>query len=1148
MYWRAAYYVLWLAFGFAGMRSAAQTSGSLKVEQVAENSITQTAGLKRGDILQSWSRGGAAGPLSTPFDVALVEIEEEPIGPVELKGVRNDGNSKLSWTLGPASWGLTVMPALDPAIEQQYREGARHLQEGNSVAAMDDWKRAAQSAGEQKCWILGQAADATSKQQLSNESDELYTEAVACARSNPAYAALLLRDWATALRGRKPADGAQRAKFVEEAQKHLQSAVDLLSGSEEHKLLTASMLYELGRLFAIRQDYKSAAKYFRQALEIQQVVAPDSLPMAASLANVANTSLDLGNSEEAELTHIKALAIVRKLAPGSMELARMLNNGGRIAQERYEPDTAQQYYVESLAITEKLAPGGLIWSSTLNNLTNMARGRGELARAEEYAQRALAARKKEDPNSLDTAQTLNNLSSIQQLRGDYVAAEQSLQRALHIQESEIPGSKSMAMTLTNLAILEQIRGEWDLSESYLLRALKIHQSTAPDSEHSISTLVSLGVLYYRTGQLSKSETYSKQAMAVVSSHNLPEEAEVGAINNLGAVYEKRKQLSLAEQRYRHAFDILQRSAPGSLDQAEVLQNLGDVAYARNKLADAEKQWEDALEIRQKLAPGTEVLADTLLSLGKLARQRQQNERAATYYSQAIDAVEAQDTRLGGTQESHAGLLAGYADLYHDYAALLLSEHRPALAFEIVERSRARALRSMLAERDLVFAGASSDLERDRKRNAAAYDQVLSQIGGLSQTKDPPEKQAAQLARLQLGLRELTAQRALFIDRLRRDSPRLAALQYPRTLDISGVCQALDSGTGLLSYSVGESSTELFVVLAGDDRLHTFHISAGRDRLRRQVDKYRKAIEGSGADSTPADRESRALYELLLAPAESVLQQSNRLLIVPDGPLLTLPFAALRRNDGTYLVFWRPLHFAPSATIYSELKSGRTPDSNAGTIVIFAEAQAPGPALQAELRTISRTGASLTPLPAAEQEAREIQHLYGDRAIAYINSDATEERAKSVDANARYIHFAAHAVLDDRLPLNSGLVLASSASSEGQRDNGFLQAWEFFEQVRWHSDLVVLAACQTGLGEEFAGEGLLGLTRAVQYAGARSVLATLWSIDDRSTAKLMQRFYGYLRAGDSKDEALRKAQLDLVKSPATAAPAFWAAFTLNGDWR
>ena len=180
---------------------------------------------------------------------------------------------------------------------------------------------------------------------------------------------------------------------------------------------------------------------------------------------------------------------------------------------------------------------------------------------------------------------------------------------------------------------------------------------------------------------------------------------------------------------------------------------------------------------------------------------------------------------------------------------------------------------------------------------------------------------------------------------------------------------------------------------------------------------------------------------------------------------------------------------------------------------------------------------------------------------FVGSDATEENAKSLPRNTRIVHFATHATLDERSPLDSAVVLSIPEEFEEGKDNGLLQAWEIFERFRVDADLVVLSACESGLGKEMGGEGLIGLTRAFQYAGARSVMASLWKISDRTTAELMVRFYKHLKAGLPKDEALRAAQMELIRGPIqvknekgdmeeidTSAPYYWAAFQIYGDWQ
>jgi CHAT domain-containing protein len=274
------------------------------------------------------------------------------------------------------------------------------------------------------------------------------------------------------------------------------------------------------------------------------------------------------------------------------------------------------------------------------------------------------------------------------------------------------------------------------------------------------------------------------------------------------------------------------------------------------------------------------------------------------------------------------------------------------------------------------------------------------------------------------------------------------------------------------------------------------------------------------------------------------------LISPDGPLHLLPFAALVRPGPrtSFLLEGKPLHTVLSATLYAELTRDRPPRRQ-GPVVAFADPlyrRASAGASPGD-RPLRRYLQGLPPLPGAREEVRSLASLFGADAVIYLGPEATEKRAKALPARARSLHFACHALLDPRFPLDSALALSVPLlESDG---DGLLQAWEIFERVRLDADLVTLSACETGLGRNAAGEGLIGLTRAFQYAGARSIVASLWSVSDRSTAELMRRFYTLLRAGGPKDLALQTAQREMVRGGgASSHPYHWAAFELIGDWR
>jgi CHAT domain-containing protein len=424
------------------------------------------------------------------------------------------------------------------------------------------------------------------------------------------------------------------------------------------------------------------------------------------------------------------------------------------------------------------------------------------------------------------------------------------------------------------------------------------------------------------------------------------------------------------------------------------------------------------------------------------------------------------------------------------------------------------------------------------------------------------------------LRELRDKREQIAVRIRQVAPGFASLQYPQPPSLPGIRNALDPGTTLLAYTVGDRETFLFAVSAKGPDLKVWTLNIGESALRDKINAFRNVIaRRDEASLRTVNLQGRELYDLLLKPAEGMIASSTRVLISPDGPLHLLPFAALvrKRSDardragGQYLIEWKPLHQVISATVYAELKGRRKQFTNrATTLVAFGDprylaidrskTEAIG---DPELRSVVRGGFGFASLPSSREEVESIAGLYPGRTLKFLGEEATEERAKSIGKDVRYLHFACHGLIDERFPLNSALALAMPANLGRGQDNGLLQAWEIFEHVRLDADLVTLSACETALGREIGGEGLLGLTQAFQYAGARSVLASLWGVADESTAELMKRFYGHLKAGKAKADALRLAQMDLIQgkdATRTSArdplshPFHWAAFQLIGDWK
>jgi CHAT domain-containing protein/Tfp pilus assembly protein PilF len=1103
------------------------------MEEVEPDGAGQAAGLRPGDVLLSWERvqpapaGGKIDWLNWPE----LEREQAPRGALRLLG-RRDGK-ELSVTLTREDWHLKVRPELPGPELERYTQGRKRIEAGALAEGLEIWSALADEAGK-------------------GQQPEI---------------ALWLRLRASLAAGEE--------RDFERAHKLLDAALDVAQHLGE-PLAVLCVRNARVSLLQRQNQLEQACEAARNALEIRQQLAPDGLSVATSLIELGNLMASRSNLDEAERSHRKSLELVEAHAPGSLLLGRVLNDLGADLFDRNDFAAAEQYYRRALELRMRLAPDSLATAGSLNNLGTVLRRRGDLTAAEDHFRRALALKEKLAPESLTLARSLDNLALTVLDRGHLATAEQLLQRSHVLVQRLAPGSGQEAGTLQNLALVALRRKERARSEEIFRKSLEIQRRLAPDSLAVAQTLSNLGNVALLREDWAEAERLYHAALEIQRARAPGTLTAASTLNGLGVAAREKGDLEAAERAFAEALAIRQKEAPGSLRCASTLADLGRLAHLGGDLERAEQLYRKALEIQQRLAPDNVDRAETLHRFGLLEQDRGRKELALDRYTEAVAVLEQQTLRLGGTQESQAEFAAGQIDSYRRAIGLLVELGRPAEALHLLERSRSRVLLQLVAERDLILTdGISPELERERKLCDAGYDRLQDRLQELR-----PQEDAEAIGALHARLRELRVQRERIRQQLRKLSPRLAGLRDPEPLDFAGIRRQLDPGTLLLAYAAGEARSHLFVVRAeadaGDHEPRVFELPVGEAELRQKVEAFRKWIEIRPAGPTARERLrelGQSLYERLVRPAEELIGPARRVLICPDGPLHVLPFGALivtgapgldRPEGPRYLIEWKPLHTAVSATLYAELRRPRAPAAGAAVgLAAFgdprypgqAAQQAAGPGQQVLRAAFSRLDV-LEPLEGSREEVDSIVELYGNQARAYLGVEATEETARAASGTARTLHFACHAVLDERSPLDSALVLSLPDPPEPGRENGLLQAWEIFEDVRMDADLVVLSACRTALGRELGGEGLLGLTRAFQYAGARSVLATLWSVSDRSTARLMRSFHASLRSGLPKDQALREAQVQLIRESRrsgqddvdTAHPFHWAGFVLIGDWR
>ncbi len=783
----------------------------------------------------------------------------------------------------------------------------------------------------------------------------------------------------------------------------------------------------------------------------------------------------------------RALAIIEQLAPGSLAVAASLGNLGNVASNQGDVSAAREYYQRALAIHDRLAPGSLAVAASLNNLGNVASNQGDLPAARDYHQRALAIRDRLAPGSLDVAASLNNLGSVAYSRGDLSEARECHQRALAIREKLAPGSLDVAASLNNLGVVARQQGDVPAAREYYQRALAMQERLAPGSLDVADSLSNLGNVARHRGERQRAADLARRAWAIVRSQG-------------GGV---------VGDEARQAF-------------------YGSTAFYASHYV------RDLLRLRDLDAAFRTLEAARAQALEQLLLERGVNSRLA-------------GARIG-KEYREALALQGRA-----YAALGRAS---------LEEGRARR----------ALEGATTPEEQERLR--AALEKSAGQVAA--------ERSAW------IDARDKTS--ALWI-RIKKSSPRV----FPR-IDAQRARRSLPPGSLFLAFLVGEEATTLFLVRPparrGLPRVLVFTLPTGERTLVERTALLRQAVLRGGARV----RRTRALFALLFPPAAArEIASAKRLVISPDGPLWELPFAALlpewtngrvdertsgRRYQPTrqlrvrssarpfvrsstrprYLGLEKPITYAQSLTLFAQARGERPRLARGrpvqalvlGDLAFSREsravaAAAPEPVPRGERALLLRDGALPGHLPATGPEARRIASLYGGRPLT--GEQGSEAALRRRVGKADVVHLATHGYLNPYRAMSSMLLLTAPEKKPATGEygaDGFLEAWEIQDQLALRAEVVVLSACETGRGENVRAEGLVGLTRALQVAGARSVVASQWQVADASTAALMVEFHRQLRRGVAKDEALRRAMLSVAKLPAWRDPFYWAPFVLLGD--
>lgn len=1067
-------------------RAAPASEEHVVVVEVATGWAAARAGVAPGDEVVAWRRGEAAGgPVAGPFDLRWLELEQAPRGAVTLELRR--GGRRLDAELPAGGWRLTARPPLGDEHRALYR-GARNAPPADAAEARL------------------QLADALAQRGRREDAAWFRVQAVA-----PLVAA---------------GEG-------DEAERQLAAAAEALADSP-HRATALELSAEA--LARDRSRAAAARAALEEALELRRQQGHE-LALAADLSSLARLAAFGGRLDDARERVERCLELRRRLAPGSVAEAQAVNARAVVAGLAGETPASREGFREALRMFAAAAPESPERAAAENNLGLTARRTGDLRGAREHLERARAVLEVVDPDGERLAEVLNNLGVVARVRGRLDTAERHWTRALEIRRRRAPHSLELVGSLGNLGNLAYHQGRLDRAEAIHRETLELLEASAPGSLRHAKNLHSLANVVRDRGELEEASALYRRALELTAGHSEHSNLRATLLLSWAELELRRDEPERAAELADRGRALFRRIAPDGLDLAAALDLRARSEARRGDDDDARRHHERALAIRSRLAPGSAAEVDSLAALAALARRRGEPATARELYRRAVDALETQRSRLGGTEEVRARFAERYSGLYHAYLELLLDAGEPAAAFHLLERYRARSLLHLLAQRDLApDAGLPPGLAQRRAELRRAHQRARA---ALAATRVDGASDEAALARQRRRMEDLQRRREALRAELLRTAPRRAALEEPRPLTADEVAARLPAGTLLLSYAVGEDAGTVLALPAGG-AVSAHRLEVSRDALRHEVDAFRRLLQNpipSAATDRALDERGRRLARWLLAPVAAPLAAADRLLVLPDGPLHTLPFAALPTVGvaglaGPWLVQDLPLSTAVSASVWSELAAGDggSPEARPGRRLVALG----DPQRQAAQAAAARGGApALGPLPFARLEVLALAAHFGERRAAdvappvvLLGAEAGERQVKELGTAPSYLHLACHARVDPRYPLDSFLALSS-----GGPDDGLLRAWEVFEEVRLDgAELVTLSACDSGLGAEIGGEGMVGLTHAFHYAGARAVLASLWPVSDRSTAALMSRVYRHLAAGLSPDVALRAAQTELVRGP------------------
>ena len=935
----------------------------------------------------------------------------------------------------------------------------------------------------------------------------------------------------------------------------------------------AASLNNFAMLLRAQAEYSAAQPLLEESLDINRdALGPRHPDVATSMNNLAALLKAQGDYTAARPLYDESLDIWREvLGPRHPSVAHSLNNLASLLQSQGDYTAARSLYDESLDIQrEALGPQHPNVAMSLSNLAALLKAQGNYTAALPlYAESLDILRKALGPRHPKVATALNNLASLLQAQGDYTAARPLYAESLDIsREALVPRHAELASRLSNLAGLLQAQGDYTAARPLLEESLDIkREAHGPRHPDVALGLNNLATLLQAQGGYSAARPLLEESLDIWREALGQRHPDVAlGLNNLAAVLKAQGNYSAARPLYAESLDIKREAlGPRHPSVATSLNNLAVLLKAQGDYPAARPLYAESLDIwREALGPRHPKVATALNNLAGLLEVQGEPEEGRGLRDEALDIIEGRLTLLDTLSEREAlrflptvrptldGWLAAF-DRPGDAAAAWAHLQR----FKGAVAARARAARALSA------------VEPEVATLAAELDGVRRQRARLTFAESPPEQRLEKAEQLAA----LSAEQERLERLLLSQSARFRSRADAKEANLATLCAALPDDSALidiLRYSDDGPRYLAFVLRQVDCSVVRVELGPAAALEQATLD-WHKILRDPRAPVWRGNKRGQRLTDLLHEPVAAIAGDDPHWLVVLDGPLATVPLAALPTDTG-YVIEDRQITYLDRATdVLRRPEATGTGALLVGGVDYDAARSAEG---KARSFLAPCNGGGFAPLPGTLAETDQLTDRWlrarkKEPMSRLAHANATESTvAKALEGKA-LAHIATHgffatgdckSALDDGVGydpmLLSGLVLAGANQPPDplSPEDGILTASEVATLDLAASDLVVLSACETGLGEISSGQGVLGLRRAFAIAGARTLVMSLWSVSDADTAKLMDGFYSRLlkrRKSLPAAEALREAQLEMLaeqRASGTERPFAWAAFIASGDWR